>query len=86
MQTQEHIIQECPLYELHREALRDVSRDIAVPEIVGTDKGVRVLSEFLTKSGAFTFHGRPWTDEIAPRLEDVPLELDEDDVGWDDGG
>lgn len=39
-QTREHLIRECPLYEDQRDILREISRDISLPEILGTPKGI----------------------------------------------
>ncbi|KAF9260797.1 hypothetical protein L218DRAFT_1050689 [Marasmius fiardii PR-910] len=58
-QTREHILRECLMYEPHREILREVSRDISLPEILGIKEGVEALGTFIEKSGAFTPSGQP---------------------------
>ncbi|KAJ8090653.1 hypothetical protein PM082_018210 [Marasmius tenuissimus] len=47
------------MYEPFRHILRKVSKDVALPDILGTPNGIEALSEFLAKSGAFTVTGRP---------------------------
>ncbi len=53
MQTREHIIRDCPRYNGYREGLCKVSRDIHLPDILGTKEGIETLALFLEKSGAF---------------------------------
>ncbi|KAH7930245.1 hypothetical protein BV22DRAFT_66415 [Leucogyrophana mollusca] len=53
LQTREHIIRECPQYEAHRQVLRGVSREIIMSEVMGTEKGIEALAEFIKESGAF---------------------------------
>ena len=57
LQTRSHILQSCPRYEDFRHILQGVSRDIDMPVILGTKKGIKALSQFITKSGAFTKGG-----------------------------
>ncbi|KAK0491855.1 hypothetical protein EDD18DRAFT_1015918, partial [Armillaria luteobubalina] len=54
LQSQEHIIRDCPRYDGHREGLHKVSRDLYLPDILGTTEGIGALASFLEKSGAFT--------------------------------
>ena len=54
LQTREHVLRECPLFNEHRPYLRKVSEDISLPEILGTRDGISALTTFLEKSGAFT--------------------------------
>ncbi|KAJ7774347.1 hypothetical protein DFH07DRAFT_693119, partial [Mycena maculata] len=39
-QTREHVLRECPLYEDQRHILKEVSKDVSLPEILGTKKGI----------------------------------------------
>jgi hypothetical protein len=87
LQTREHLLRECPRYETHRHILRQVSRDISLPEILGTRDGIRALSEFLEKSGAFTKTGEIRRTYTLPIFEEEP-EVDEDELeeeDWDEG-
>ena len=59
LQTREHLLRECPKYEHHREVLRKISNTITLPVILGTKEGIKALSSFLKKSGAFTCTGTP---------------------------
>ncbi|KAK1216502.1 hypothetical protein PQX77_020854 [Marasmius sp. AFHP31] len=58
LQTREHIIRTCPTYEPYRHILRKVSKDIALPDILGNPDGIEALTEYISKSGAFTVTGR----------------------------
>ena len=71
-QTREHILRTCPLYEAHRNLLRQASRDIALPEILGTKTGILALAKFLENSGAFTKTGHPRPKAKPPDPEDEP--------------
>lgn len=81
-QSREHVIRHCARYERHRHILRAVSRDVSLPEILGTASGIEALSKFLRKTGAFTKTGEPRAARTAPRWEDET----EDYGGWDDDG
>ncbi|KAJ7471919.1 hypothetical protein FB451DRAFT_1251417 [Mycena latifolia] len=83
-QTREHLLRECTLYENQRHILEKVSRDVSLPEILGTKEGITALAEFLDKSGAFTKTGEPRCQPSLPTYEDE-LEPDWDDDS-DDGG
>ena len=70
-----------------RDVLRDVSRDISLPEILGTRDGIEALTEFLRESGAFSKTGLPRKARDLPRYEDEPeVPLDSEDEGDDDFG
>ncbi|KZV84744.1 hypothetical protein EXIGLDRAFT_591699, partial [Exidia glandulosa HHB12029] len=69
-QSREHILRHCARYERHRHILRAVSRDVSLPEILGTADGIEALAKFLRKSGAFTKTGEPRAARTAPRWED----------------
>jgi hypothetical protein len=72
LQTRLHLIAECPKYEPYRDTLREVSQDIALPEILGTKEGILALAKFLTKSGAFTKGGAPTKPPPIPTWEGEP--------------
>ena len=71
-QTRDHIIAVCKLYDNFCEDLRLVSRDISLPEILGTPKGIEALAKFLELSGAFTKTGQPRQPLNLPTFEDEP--------------
>lgn len=54
VQTREHILRECWLYDDHRYILRAAVRDLSLPELLGTPKGIKAVASFIAKSGAFT--------------------------------
>ena len=72
LETRSHILQECPRFAQHREILKEVSRDIALPEILGTKEGITALAEFIQKSGAFTRNGQPPNPPQTPNFENEP--------------
>jgi len=86
LQTRDHILAVCPIYEHFREDLRQASRDISLPEILGTTKGIKALASFLEKSGAFTKSGQPQRKPSLPAFEDEPIVDGEsdDELGYDD--
>ena len=77
IQTREHILRECPKYSLHRKTLRKVSRTITLTTILGTKTGIKALTTFLQKSGAFSRSGTLAPTPQGPILEDEP-EVDSD--------
>ncbi|KAJ3849803.1 hypothetical protein EV368DRAFT_18718, partial [Lentinula lateritia] len=52
-QTRDHIIQTCEIYDDYRDLLWNVSDDLDIGEILGTEEGIEALAEFIEKSGAF---------------------------------
>ncbi|KAJ7796049.1 hypothetical protein B0H14DRAFT_2391067, partial [Mycena olivaceomarginata] len=76
-QTRVPILRECETYAWHRDILEEVSKEISMPEILGTEKGLRALALFIEKTGAFTKTGQPQATE--------PLLAEEDDDGSDEG-
>ena len=70
LQSRDHILQLCPRYEDSRHILQAVSSNIDTFRILGTKKGIKALSQFISKSGAFTKSG-----------EEV-LEVEEVVGGW----
>ncbi|KIJ65523.1 hypothetical protein HYDPIDRAFT_58992, partial [Hydnomerulius pinastri MD-312] len=53
LQTREHILSDCPLFEPHRHHLRSVSHSISPPFILGTKAGLKALNKFIQASRAF---------------------------------
>ncbi|KAJ6572773.1 hypothetical protein DFH09DRAFT_916441 [Mycena vulgaris] len=84
-QTREHLLRECPLYEDQRHILEKVSRNISLPEILGTKEGIDALAKFLDKSGASTKTGEPRCQPILPTFEDEPDPEDSDENSYGDG-
>jgi hypothetical protein len=73
MQTRDHILAECPLHEPHRHLLRDASRALDTPFLLGTTSGLEALSRFINASQAFSkaptplpFPLRPGADSLDP--------------------
>ncbi|KAK0203621.1 RnaseH domain, transposon factor [Desarmillaria ectypa] len=69
-QTREHVIRECPLYEIQRGILQKVSRTLYLSDILGTKEGIAALGEFIEKSGAFTRSGEMRSPGQAPEMEE----------------
>jgi hypothetical protein len=87
LQTHEHILRTCTHYTNHRESLQNGDREIALPELLGTPKGITALTEFLKESGAFTFTRMKYLPKDAPTFEDKPEPPDidsEDEVSDSD--
>jgi ribonuclease HI len=72
-ETRNHILTECPRYNQHREILRKASKYIALPVILGTDKGIKALGEFILKSGAFSRTGTHTIAAHPPTLNNEPI-------------
>jgi len=72
LQTREHILRTCARYTDYRESLQNEDREIALPELLGTPKGITALTEFLKESGAFTFTGERYMPKVTPTFEDEP--------------
>ncbi|EAU90359.2 hypothetical protein CC1G_09041 [Coprinopsis cinerea okayama7 len=70
-ETREHIIIHCKRYEDWRWILREVSQDVALPDILGTKQGIEALAEFLDRSGAFTRTGLPREQPTNPTLSQL---------------
>jgi ribonuclease HI len=78
-QTREHILRDCPKYQTHRHILEEVSRDISLPEILGTEKGIEALIDFLEESGAFTKTGKPTPKPREPSFDEEPNPAEDED-------
>ncbi|KAF9067107.1 hypothetical protein BDP27DRAFT_1384085 [Rhodocollybia butyracea] len=56
-ETHEHILWACPWYAQHRHILQKVSKDVSLSDILGTEKGISALINFLKTTSAFTRDG-----------------------------
>ena len=85
LQTREHIIRACDRYEAQRTKLRTEYRELALPELLGTPKGIAALSEFIRGSGAFTFTGERYTPRDLPTFfeEPEPPDIDSEEDNSD---
>jgi ribonuclease HI len=72
VQTREHIVTRCPLYNNKRSNLRKISRDLWLPVILGTKKGIAALTVFLQESTAFTRDGQQPKKPPIPTFENEP--------------
>jgi hypothetical protein len=65
-----------------------VSKEISIPDILGTEKGLTALSRFIENTGAFTKTGGPRAEPLPPGETDSDAEAeteeDEVDVGGDE--
>jgi hypothetical protein len=66
MQTREHILIECRLFEPYRHILRDVSRALDTPFLLGTTSGLEALSRFISASQAFAKAPSPVPFPLSP--------------------
>ncbi|KAJ3865979.1 hypothetical protein EV359DRAFT_27801, partial [Lentinula novae-zelandiae] len=73
-QTRDHIIQTCEIYDDYRDLLWNVSDDLDIGEILGTEEGIEALAEFIEKSGAFKKTGQLTPEITEPRLDDATVE------------
>jgi ribonuclease HI len=88
LETRSHILAECPRYTQHRKILQKASRYIALPEILGTKKGIAALAEFIQKSGAFSRTGTALMPPKPPHIDDAANDVNDDEPRFeqDDGG
>jgi hypothetical protein len=75
LQTQEHILRTCPRYDDHREVLHEASRTLHVPTLLGTDKGLTAIVEFVERTGAFMKGGRRTREEDDAFRRYVPFQF-----------
>jgi hypothetical protein len=61
-------------------------RELALPELLGTPKGIAALADFIRDSGAFTFTGEKYVFKGLPPFfdEPEPPEVDSEDDNSDD--
>jgi len=85
LKTREHIIRSCTQYENHQAKLRDDDHELALPELLGTPKGIAALTEFIKESGAFTFTGEKYTPKELPTFfkEPEPPDIDSEEDNSD---
>jgi hypothetical protein len=61
------------MYPIHKSPGKPAGRkQIALPELLGTPKGIAALTEFLKHSGAFIFTGERHMPKNAPTFETEP--------------
>ncbi|KAI6162830.1 hypothetical protein EDD17DRAFT_1443026, partial [Pisolithus thermaeus] len=53
LQTQEHILTTCPTFKSKHDMLCSASEDLIIMDILGTEKGIEALSEFLQETNTF---------------------------------
>ena len=72
-----------PIRTPANEAQGRAPRRIALPELLGTPKGIAALSEFIKDSGAFAFTGEKYTPKDLPTFFEEPeppdIDSEEDD-------
>ncbi|KAH9477900.1 hypothetical protein JR316_0010132 [Psilocybe cubensis] len=73
IQTQEHILRECPRYTEARRELLQASQYIFLPEILGTTQGIKALTSFLAASGAYTQSGTQPLPPKPPLFDNKPV-------------
>jgi hypothetical protein len=56
IQTREHILRECTLHNIHRRLLLNKDGELNVDELLGSEKGINRLAEFLEETDAYTKH------------------------------
>ena len=81
LQTHKYLLCKCPRYEEHWHILQKVSKDISLPEILGTKGGILALANFLKESRAFTNSGKKLTPPITPTYEAGPEPPESDEEG-----
>ena len=79
VQSRHHILTTCTRYTEQWIHLQRISRDVFLPEILGTEPGIRALISFLTTSGAFTVDGHCRDERHTPTYDEEPEVDDEDD-------
>ena len=86
LQTCEHIIRSCNRYETQQTKLVMEHSKVALPELLGTPRGIPALSEFIRGSGAFTFTGGKFTPRGLPTFfkELEPPDIDSEEENSDD--
>ena len=83
-ETREHILCDCPRYNSFRHRLEKASPHLFLPTILGSEKGISALSDFLQVSGAFSRPGAGITAP-PPTYDDEPIPPLDDDSRSDPG-
>ncbi|KAI6002498.1 hypothetical protein EDC04DRAFT_2580993, partial [Pisolithus marmoratus] len=52
MQTREHVIISCPMFESNQNILHTVSEDLIISNLLGMEKGIKALVELLNVTNA----------------------------------
>ncbi|KAF5377839.1 hypothetical protein D9615_006682 [Tricholomella constricta] len=81
IQTREHIITTCPIYDDHRHILTEDYPELDLKDILGTKNGIEALAKFIKQSGAFTKTGAPRHDSAQPTIDDAE-NVDEGEGNW----
>jgi len=70
----------------HQEDLWETNHELALPELLGTPKGIATLTNFLKDSGTFTFMGEKYMPKELPTFLDEPElpDIDLEDKNSDD--
>jgi hypothetical protein len=68
LQTRDHILMECARYAQWRHLLEEQSPTLSITAILGTEAGIRALSAFIARSGAFTKVG-----DLSEQVDEVTL-------------
>ncbi|KAI6018624.1 hypothetical protein PISMIDRAFT_98132, partial [Pisolithus microcarpus 441] len=53
IQTHKHILAMCPTFEANRDTLHSTSEDLVITDILGTEKGIKALTNFLKEMDTF---------------------------------
>ena len=56
VQTREHILRECTLHDIHRHLLLNDDGNLNLDALLGSEKGIDCLADFLEKSNAYAKH------------------------------
>ncbi len=54
LQTREHILKYCPLYDSHRHLLYAASAGLIMTDLLGTKDGIEATTKFLVATNALT--------------------------------
>ncbi|PPQ89284.1 hypothetical protein CVT25_000876 [Psilocybe cyanescens] len=84
IETREHILCHCPWFTEARANLLKFSKYLFLPEILGTEPGIKALANFLNASSAFTRTGTKPLPTPTPLFDDEPVPDSEDDESNED--
>jgi hypothetical protein len=74
--TREHILRDCPRYDIFRHRLTKAFPQLFLPTLLGTPAGITALFEFLATSGALSRSGQPAIPPEPPDLDDKPIPVE----------